>query len=102
LVRTASGLLIAYGCGAVAGPIIAANAMSVFGPPGMFAFSAIVSAMLAFFAFYRMRRRATKQRAERTPFVPTPAAQHLSRELTTRVRDQLDRDLAHMSRTKRY
>lgn len=102
LVQTASGLLIAYGCGAVAGPIIAANAMSVFGPPGMFAFSAVVSAMLAFFAFYRMRRRATKRRAERKPFVPTPAAQHLSRELTTRMRDQLDRDLAQMSTTKRY
>ena len=97
LVQTAGGLLVAYGCGAFVGPLLAAAAMGRLGPSGMFAFSAVMSASLGVFALFRMRRRPAKRREERTRAVGLPGDELTSGELYAEMRNQMDRDLARLS-----
>ena len=57
LVQISSGLLIAYGTGAVCGPIIASQLMGRYGPQGMFYFTVAAVGGLAVFTVWRMARR---------------------------------------------
>ena len=68
-VEASSGLLLLYGAGAVAGPLLASAAIRLLGPPGLFVFTALVHGAMAGFTVYRMRRRARRAEAEREPFV---------------------------------
>lgn len=54
-VQVSSGLLLLYGFGAVAGPLLAAMMMGVMGPKGLYVFSAAVH--LFMFAYVGMRAR---------------------------------------------
>lgn len=56
-VETSSGLLLAFGAGAVAGPAFATLAVEHGGPAWMFYFSAAVLAATALFALWRIMRR---------------------------------------------
>jgi len=69
LAQISSGLLIAYGTGAVCGPIIASQLMGEFGPRGMFFFIATVTGGLALFVVWRMfrRNRSVKSKATYLP-----------------------------------
>ena len=62
-VQVSSGILIAYGTGAVIGPIIASQMMGNFGPAGMFYFIAVDMAILTLFGAYRVlvRDRGSKK-----------------------------------------
>jgi MFS family permease len=75
-VGLAAGLLLAYSVGAVSGPVIAALAMRVGGPYGLFAFMAVVAAGAGSFALYRMRAVPPVPLAEQTeletPAMPAP------------------------------
>lgn len=64
LVQISSGLLIAYGSGAVLGPIIASQLMGEAGPQGMFLFTAAIGGCLALFVIYRMLRRGRGAKAK--------------------------------------
>ncbi|MFQ5784905.1 MAG: MFS transporter [Alphaproteobacteria bacterium] len=80
-VAASAGLLFAYGIGATLGPIVAAAAMDVTGPSGLFLFTAAVLAGFAAFILYRMRRRSPLPTEQQGAFVPvarnTPTASRL-------------------------
>ncbi|MDH3379358.1 MAG: MFS transporter [Gammaproteobacteria bacterium] len=99
LVQTASGLLLAYGFGAVLGPMLAAAIMGLAGPQSMFIYSAVVMAAIGGFGLLRMRQRHTEKPRRR--FVPVPHTQYSSRQLYNAARDQMDRDLAGLSGGRR-
>ena len=69
LVQIAAGLLIAYGIGASAGPIVASQVMGRLGADGMFWFNAAIAGFLALFTAYRMvtRHRGAKAKAAFLP-----------------------------------
>lgn len=70
LVEVSGGLILAYGIGAAIGPVAAAGFMGSLGPSGLFVYLAIVAALLAAFAMYRMARREAIPVAEQGPYVP--------------------------------
>ena len=97
LAQTASGLLIAYGVGASAGPVLTSNLMEMFGPSTLFVVNAAVHGTLGVFALIRMFRRAPKPKAQQRPIVVSPGGQFTSGQLYTSMRDQADGDLARMT-----
>ena len=97
LAQTASGLLIAYGLGACAGPVLTSSLMEMFGPPTLFMVNAGVHGSLGVFALYRMYRRDPKPKAQQRPIVVSPGGQFTSGQLYASMRDQADRDLARMT-----
>ena len=97
LAQTASGLLIAYGLGACAGPVLTSSLMEMFGPPTLFMVNAGVHGSLGAFALYRMFRRDPKPKVQQRPIVVSPGGQFTSGQLYTSMRDQADRDLARMT-----
>ena len=78
LVAAGAGLVLTYSLGASIGPLAAALAMEGLGPPGLFAFAAVVLAALAAYALYRVVKGLAKPAAEQTAFWPaswvTPVA----------------------------
>ncbi len=68
-VQVSSGLLIAYGIGAVAGPIVAAQFMGRVGPQGLFWFTAAVAGCLIAFTLIRIAVRPRGD-ASKAPFLP--------------------------------
>lgn len=73
-VKISSGLLILYGFGTMAGPLLAASLMQHFGPMGIFAATGMAHAVYAAYAFYRTFRRDPKPIEERTDFQTIPLA----------------------------
>jgi MFS family permease len=99
MVAASSGLLMASGIGGVAGPIAAGLAMTWVGPSGFFWFLAAIHAALGLFAVYRMTRRPARPNDEQHPYVGVPRTSIFGAEIAANtVRDQMDRDLARMSR----
>lgn len=68
-VEAASGLLLIYAAGAVVGPLIASGLMQYFGAHALFVFTAVIYLATAFYAIYRMRKRAPAPEEERVPFI---------------------------------
>ena len=73
-VRIAGGLLLLYGFGTMAGPILAAQAMDRLAPDGLFAFTAAVHLVMAAYVYLRMSRRAPPALVARETFrgMPVP------------------------------
>lgn len=91
LVMTAGALLIAFGIGAILGPMIGGVVMRTISPGALFGVNGIIAVFIALYAF---RRSAAVQRARALGvFLPAPATQYTSGLLYRRVRDQIDRDL---------
>lgn len=67
-VETASGLLLVYAAGAVAGPLIASLTIELFGTGSLFAYTALVHLGLVIFASYRMSQRTTAPTEEHITF----------------------------------
>ncbi len=61
-VKIAGGLLLLLGFGSMIGPILAAQAMVLFIPEGLFAFAAAVHTLLLIYTVYRMSRRSAPGR----------------------------------------
>ena len=82
LVQVAAGLLIAYGIGAIIGPILVAQSMAIFGPPGFFLFIVGINSALILFTTIRIlqRRRGEKAKA---PFMPLGGIGVSSKQLYT-------------------
>ncbi|MEW7007729.1 MFS transporter [Lentilitoribacter sp. EG35] len=77
-VETSSGLLVIYGAGSVAGPIIGAFAMQGLGPEGMFALMSISFAIVAIYAAYRLQQRDQVPEEDRMDYGITPVGRSLS------------------------
>ncbi len=72
--RTSGGLLLLFGVGSIAGPLIAGLAMSVAGPDGLFMTTAAVHLVLIAYTVWRMVARGpAKNRGE---FVQVPTARY--------------------------
>ncbi len=67
-VETSSGLLLANGMGAIAGPVAAASLMGSAGPGGLFLATAGAHILLAAFVGWRIRTSAPVPREERSDF----------------------------------
>lgn len=89
-VEAASGLLLLYAAGAILGPLIAAIAMRVIGPTGLFFYTSVVHVAMALFAIHRMRRHARPPEEERERF-----ADSLRISQTVAPLDALDDGDAH-------
>jgi MFS family permease len=81
-VEVSSGLLIVYGCGSIAGPLLAGIALELAGPGAVFALAAAVMATTAAFALWRMTRRPPVEAT--TGFVSTPRTTHAAADLDPR------------------
>lgn len=91
LVMTAGALLIAYGMGAILGPMVGGVAMRTIGPEALFGVNGIIALSIALYAF---RKSAPVSRARALgAFLPAPSSQYSSGLLYRRVRDQIDRDM---------
>jgi MFS family permease len=66
LVQVSAGILIAYGGGAIMGPIIAGQLMGAYGAPALFLMTAVVTGFLALFTAWRMIRRNRGSKAKTT------------------------------------
>ena len=66
MVGASGKLVLLYGCGSIAGPLIVGLAMQRFGPPGFLLYMMAVYGGLGLFAVYRMARRAAPVQAEGT------------------------------------
>ncbi|MCW8086636.1 MFS transporter [Sabulicella glaciei] len=74
-VESSSGLLLANGMGAVAGPLLASILMRVFGPSGLFMATAMAHLVLAAFVAWRITRRAAIPAELRSDFDLAATAQ---------------------------
>ncbi|MDF1719358.1 MAG: MFS transporter [Minwuia sp.] len=68
-VEAASGLLLTYAAGAVAGPVLASIVISFAGAGGLFFFTCAIHLLFVGFVILRMRRREAAPEAERGDFV---------------------------------
>jgi MFS family permease len=67
-----AGLLLLYGAGAVAGPVIGPVAMQIAGPPALFLYTSAVYATLVLFGLYRLTQRDAVAAEDREDFVSVP------------------------------
>jgi MFS family permease len=73
-VMVSGGLLLVYGFGAIAGPLVASGAMTLIGAGGLFLFVAYVHGALTLTTLYRMLRARRPRAAHPVPFVDSLAA----------------------------
>jgi len=59
MVAASSSLMLAYGLGAILGPVTVGQAMQHLGPPGYFVYLAAAHLLIGLFALWRMIRRPT-------------------------------------------
>ncbi len=73
-VTVSAGLLLLYGIGAIAGPLIASLFMTRFGAGGLFLFTAYVYGILMLTTFYRIIRGRQPAEDQHIPFADALAA----------------------------
>jgi MFS family permease len=81
-VKIASSILLIYGIGTMIGPILAAFAMSSFGPYGLFLFTMLVHITVIAYVAYRISRRPTLNPVLRDPFQGIPVGKTATPEST--------------------
>ncbi|MFA5538622.1 MAG: MFS transporter [Gemmobacter sp.] len=93
MASASAGLLFINGLGAIAGPLLTGLLMEEFGPGGFFLFIAVLMAVLAAYAAWRMTRRPAPAAEETGSFVPiTPVASALAVDVVMGERDDGDGD----------
>ncbi|MCI5073459.1 MFS transporter [Oricola sp.] len=71
-VEVSSGLLIIYGAGSMAGPVVAGGFMALLGPSGIFSMMAAMYLAFGFYAVWRLTRREAVPQEEMTDFTYAP------------------------------
>lgn len=102
MVAASGTLVLVGGIGACFGPSLVASLMSMAGPDAFFVSLAAIHTAVGLFGLYRMSRRAATPLDEQGPAVPVvsgalPGAAAMSARA---LRDHMDSDLAHMSRSQ--
>jgi MFS family permease len=85
-VQVAGALLITYGAGAVIGPIIASQFMSLLGPQGLFFYVALIEIVLCSFSIITREQRVGSP-DKRKPFVVVPSSGATSNQLYVAVHE---------------
>lgn len=81
VVALASALVLVYGVGAAAGPLLASGLMHALGPRGLFVFSAVVLGGLTIFGVVRLGFRAGVAPEDKRRFVLVPRTTHAALQL---------------------
>ncbi|ANU06461.1 MFS transporter [Paraurantiacibacter namhicola] len=68
-VAISGGLLLIYGLGSVAGPLLSPSIMTAFGPSALFGYTAAMHAALVVFGLYRIARRRSVPASEQDGFI---------------------------------
>ncbi|WP_299193671.1 MFS transporter [uncultured Erythrobacter sp.] len=68
-VAISGGLLLIYGLGSVAGPLVSPSIITAFGPSALFGYTAAMHAGLVVFGLYRTARRSNVPAGEQEHFV---------------------------------
>lgn len=84
-VALSSGLMLVWGVGASAGPIVAATAVDHLGPRGLFVHAVVFSVLFVGFAYWRMTRRRPVPPEERERFVDLPTTSPIAPRLDPRA-----------------
>ena len=79
-VKVSSGLLLLYGFGTMLGPLLAAAAMDIFWPSGLFAITALAHISITGYALFRSRRRASVPKSEKEQFKSMPSVKSATPE----------------------
>lgn len=90
MVPAAGGLLLAYGLGAVFGPLGAALAMDQLGAGGLFAFCGVVAGLTLCLVAWRMTSRRALPVAEQGDFAAMPRTSPLATELDPRYDEAIE------------
>jgi MFS family permease len=99
MVAAGGTLVLAGGLGACLGPLAASLGMQILGANGFFWCLAAAHGLIGVFALYRMSQRAAKPLDEQMPSLAVGRASPLAVGLAMKtVRDQMDRDVARLSR----
>ena len=102
LAQTAGGLLIAYGLGASAGPVLTSNLMEMFGPSTLFMVNTWVhGSPRGVRPVPHVAPRAEAEGPSNAPSSRRRAVSSRPAQLYTSMRDHADRDLARMTGAKR-
>jgi MFS family permease len=80
-VVVSSGLLLMYGIGAVAGPLLSSIAMQFFGAAGLFVFTGAVHLLLALYLLQRRLRRSRASAEEHAAFADALKASHTTSQV---------------------
>lgn len=72
VVAAGARMILINGFGAVAGPVVGATGIQLFGPSALYAILGLNYAAVAVYALYRMRRREPAAEYERSSHVPLP------------------------------
>lgn len=102
MVAASGTLVLVGGIGACFGPSLVAGFMSMAGADAFFVSLAAIHAAVGLFGLYRMSRRAAMPLDEQNPSVPvmSGALSGAAAMSARALRDQMDRDLAQMSRSQ--
>jgi MFS family permease len=84
-VSVSSGLTLVYAVGMIAGPQIAAPAMTAIGDHGLFLFIAAVCALFAGYGAWRVTRRAPVPQSEQSEYVALPRSSPIVLDLDPRI-----------------
>ncbi len=84
IVSATQGLMLAYGIGAVIGPVVASATMSLFGSVGLFLYSCLVAAGLAGYLIHRVMVQAPPKEEDQQEFVTLPGTTPVASELDPR------------------
>jgi MFS family permease len=79
-VRVSGGLLLLYGFGTMAGPLISAGLMDLMRPESVFLTTMLAHSALAAYAIYRSRQRAAVPQEEKEAFKTLPAERTVTPE----------------------
>ncbi|MEX2124011.1 MAG: MFS transporter, partial [Woeseia sp.] len=80
-VMVSSGLLLMYGIGAVAGPLLSSIAMQFFGARGLFIFTGAVHALLCVYLLQRRLRRSRAGAEDHGAFADALTASHTTSQV---------------------
>ncbi len=80
-VMVSSGLLLAYGAGAVIGPFAASGVITLTGPYGLFLMTGVVHLLLAGYVFERRFRRDSAPADQHIPFGDALATAHTASQV---------------------
>ena len=99
-VGASGGLMLAYGAGAVVGPLAASGAIMGMGPAGLFALGGAVGVFTLLFSLWRMSRRAAPPIDEQEDFRPLPRTTPHAMELDPRADESPASDVIPSGRSE--
>jgi len=79
-IMISGGLLMVFGLGSIAGPLVAGATMSAVGPTGLFMTIAVAHVLMILQAIWRISRRPPVAQEDKVDFVPVPGVRSTTPE----------------------